>query len=105
MIMTDQDLDGSHIKGLIINFFDYLYPSLLKQPGFLQQFITPIVKCTKDNNTKSFFTLSKYEEWKRSNNDGKGWEIKYYKGLGTHTSDEAKEYFSDLDKHIKRFKP
>ena len=44
MIMTDQDHDGSHIKGLIMNFFHHFYPSLLQLPGFLLEFITPIVK-------------------------------------------------------------
>ena len=44
MIMTDQDTDGSHIKGLIMNFFHHFYPTLLKVPGFLLEFITPIVK-------------------------------------------------------------
>lgn len=44
MIMTDQDHDGSHIKGLLINFLHHFWPSLLQIPGFLQQFITPIVK-------------------------------------------------------------
>ncbi len=44
MIMTDQDHDGSHIKGLIMNFIHHFYPSLLKLPGFLLEFITPIVK-------------------------------------------------------------
>lgn len=44
MIMTDQDHDGSHIKGLIMNFFHHFYPTLLKLPGFLLEFITPIVK-------------------------------------------------------------
>ncbi|RKP24497.1 DNA topoisomerase II [Syncephalis pseudoplumigaleata] len=44
MIMTDQDHDGSHIKGLIINFLDHFFPSLLRIPGFLVEFITPIVK-------------------------------------------------------------
>lgn len=39
-----QDHDGSHIKGLIINFLDYFFPSLLKLPSFLLEFITPIVK-------------------------------------------------------------
>ncbi|CAJ0751192.1 6314_t:CDS:2 [Entrophospora sp. SA101] len=105
MIMTDQDLDGSHIKGLIIIFFDHFYPSLLKQSGFLQEFITPIIKCTKNKNTISFYTIPEYEEWKRQNENGKGWMIKYYKGLGTSTSDEAKQYFSDLRKHVKIFKP
>jgi DNA topoisomerase II len=44
MIMADQDQDGSHIKGLVMNFLHHFYPSLLKVPGFLVEFITPIVK-------------------------------------------------------------
>jgi hypothetical protein len=47
MIMTDQDHDGSHIKGLIMNFLHHFYPSLLKVPGFLVEFITPIIKVTE----------------------------------------------------------
>ena len=43
MIMADQDQDGSHIKGLVINFIHSYWPSLLKLP-FLEEFITPIVK-------------------------------------------------------------
>lgn len=100
MIMADQDHDGSHIKGLVINFIHKLWPSLLDIPGFLQQFITPIVKATKGKKSKTFFTLPEYENWRESTgNDAKGWKIKYYKGLGTSTSAEAKEYFSNLDLH------
>lgn len=44
MIMTDQDHDGSHIKGLLINFLHHFWPSLLKIPGFLKEFVTPIIK-------------------------------------------------------------
>ncbi|GBB91406.1 hypothetical protein RclHR1_01870001 [Rhizophagus clarus] len=104
MIMTDQDHDGSHIKGLIINFLDYFFPSLLKVPGFLIEFITPIVKCTKGNTKKTFFTIPEFTSWLENNDNGKGWNIKYYKGLGTSTSEEAKEYFRNLKTHRKPFK-
>lgn len=110
-LFTDADNDGSHIKGLIINFFDTFFPSLLALPGFLTEFITPIVKCTRASGGRDgqricvFYTLQEYEEWKTANNDGKGWTIKYYKGLGTSTTQEAKEYFRAIADNLKSFQP
>ncbi|KAG2389063.1 hypothetical protein C9374_014463 [Naegleria lovaniensis] len=106
MIMADQDHDGSHIKGLLINFIHKFWPGLLKIPGFLKEFITPIVKATNKKTKKSlsFFTIPEYTEWKESLTDTKSWTIKYYKGLGTSNSTEAKEYFSNMDTHQKKFK-
>lgn len=98
MIMTDQDQDGSHIKGLLINFFHHNWPSLLKHT-FLEQFITPIVKATKNKQELSFYSLPEFEEWKKQTENFKTWHIKYYKGLGTSTSKEAKEYFADMERH------
>ncbi|KAF8338185.1 DNA topoisomerase [Cantharellus anzutake] len=100
MIMTDQDHDGSHIKGLLINFFDHYYPSLLKVPSFLVEFVTPIVRVTKGKEKRNFFTIPEYLEWnEKHNKDGK-WSAKYYKGLGTSTNEDAKEYFSNMATHM-----
>jgi len=98
MIMTDQDQDGSHIKGLLINFIHHNWPSLIQQ-RFLEEFITPIVKASKGKQSLSFFSLPEFEEWKRENEGWNKWKIKYYKGLGTSTSIEAKEYFGDMLRH------
>jgi DNA topoisomerase-2 len=57
MIMTDQDTDGSHIKGLIINFVHHFWPSLIHTQGeFLKEFITPLIKVKKGQQEHSFFT-------------------------------------------------
>jgi DNA topoisomerase-2 len=101
MLMTDSDVDGSHIKGLIINFLSR-WPSLMQLEGFITSLLTPIVKVWKKGAKKgkmdsiSFYTLSAYGEWLQAHNQGRGYETKYYKGLGSSTPMEGKEYFKNF---------
>jgi len=94
VFMTDQDLDGSHIKGLCINLFQNEWLSLTKIPGFIGFMNTPILKAKKGSTELKFYNEGEYDEWK-SQNDIKGWNIKYYKGLGTSTKTEFREYFEE----------
>jgi len=145
VLMTDQDPDGSHIKGLIINLFHHFWPNLLKIDGFLQHFITPLVKVklrgskkrtigstssggvASSVQTKVFYSIPEYLNWCNANgvkqttdtdsgaDSGAGAgvkamstgksivSVKYYKGLGTNTAEEGKEYFRDLPMHLKLF--
>jgi DNA topoisomerase-2 len=94
LFMTDQDLDGSHIKGLCINLFQHEWPSLSNIPGFISFMNTPIIKMKKGIKELIFYNDGEYNEWKNNpSNATKGWNIKYYKGLGTSTGKEFKEYF------------
>jgi len=95
IFMTDQDLDGSHIKGLGINLFQSEWPELSKIPGFIGFMNTPILRATKGKEVKLFYNDGQYNSWKEDENATKGFAIKYYKGLGTSTSKEFKEYFRE----------
>lgn len=114
VIMTDQDHDGSHIKGLLFNLFHTFWPHLLQSGDFLSEFITPIIKATprkgsakaKSEHVETFFSLPEYFDWKQRQtpDELKAYAIKYYKGLGTSTSAEGRAYFQDLAKHIVDFR-
>ena len=97
MYMTDQDLDGSHIKGLCINMFHSEWASLTQIPGFLSFMNTPILRAKKGAQTKLFYNDGEYNQWKQTlgENGMHGWNIKYFKGLGTSTSAEFKNYFAN----------
>jgi DNA topoisomerase-2 len=96
VFMTDQDLDGSHIKGLCINLFQNEWSSLANIPGFIGFMNTPILKAKKGSQELRFYNEGEYNAWKNNAAiDTKGWNVKYYKGLGTSTKAEFVEYFEE----------
>ena len=102
MLMADQDSDGSHIKGLVISMVHHFWPELLAK-GFLQEFQTPLLKARRlgDGRAVAFFSLDAYEQWRGGLTAAelRKWRSKYYKGLGTSTAKEAREYFSSFGEH------
>jgi len=97
----DADDDGSHIKGLLINIFEFFWPELLKL-NFLYDFVTPIVKIEKGKKYKFFYKLKDYKKWKSTKQSG--WFVTYYKGLGTIEASEIKEFFKTINKYLIPFK-
>ncbi len=94
MFFTDQDLDGSHIRGLGINLFASAWPTLAQLPGFICFMNTPILKARNGNHVLPFYNIGEYEQWKEQGGDHHGhWTVKYYKGLGTSTREEFRDYF------------
>lgn len=102
IFMTDADVDGISIKGLLINFIHKMWPELLEM-GFCYEFITPIVIAKKGKDkVKEYYNISNYTDDK-SKGKLEGWHTKYYKGLGTISSAEIKVMFKNLDKHLIKF--
>ena len=102
LVMTDQDVDGFHIKGLIMNFFDAQFPGLIGHRVRLDSMRTPLIKATVGSHVHEFFSQPEYDAW-ASGREGRVDKVKYYKGLGTSTAAEARHYFESIATYTVRY--
>jgi len=100
IIMSDQDLDGFHIRGLEFNMINKFWPELFKL-GMVYMFRTPLVRVFIDKPKKiiNFYSENEFDEWEVKNKEVK-YRKKWYKGLATSDAKDFKSYLEDMDTHL-----
>lgn len=81
IIMTDADVDGAHIRTLLLTFF-YRHMKELIESKHIYVAMPPLYKVTMRNESKYFYTESELNEFLKQNQDNSKYEIQRYKGLG-----------------------
>ena len=103
VILSDNDLDGSHCCSLLISFFAKFWPELFKL-GAIYRMVTPLymVKESRGSKEHEFFTVEEYEDWNRK---GIKHTSKYFKGLGTFKTESFEKFLTNIDKYLIKINP
>ena len=92
IIATDADVDGMHIRLLLLTFFLRFFPDLVKKNHvFILQ--TPLFRVRNKKETR--YCYSDEEKDRALNDLGKNPEITRFKGLGEISPDEFKHFIGD----------
>jgi len=92
VIATDADVDGMHIRLLLITFFLQFFPELIKE-NHLYILQTPLFRVRNKKETRYCYTEE--ERLKALNELGANPEITRFKGLGEISPDEFKNFIGD----------
>ena len=103
--VKDADSDGADIMGLVINFFDSKFPSLLKIDGFFSEFISPMIQVIKKDrkdgkNMIPFYNEVEYKRFIEKVSSDKAFgdfSVKFIKGLATNEDSDIKTYFKNYN--------
>ena len=106
-VFVDQDLDGKgNILGSFLSMFEYWWPNLLKA-GFVKWFCSPIIRAYPNRGGKilEFYSIPEYQRWMEGQGYSpeekpSGFNLKYYKGIGTHSRDEIIRIFKQYKQNI-----
>ena len=90
--MIQRQCDGIHITGLIMNFFHYLFPTLLdREDPFIVSMATPIVRVFNKGGDILFYDENKFRKFQ--DEQTKSFKSKYYKGLGSTKPEDVPDTF------------
>lgn len=98
VILTDADVDGIHIKGLLLNYFSR-FKGLIES-GCVVALLTPVITLTKGQSKLLMYSVSEYEKWRAVEPNHSKWKPEYFKGLGSATKDMIKDAFTTPVKQI-----
>lgn len=108
--LTDQDLDGFNIFGLLATYIMTYWPALI-QRGFLRRINTPVIRAYPKNKkltVKEFYSEREAREWIESQGEAgikNKYTLKYYKGLGSHKQafKEVTQIFKNINQKIRTY--
>ncbi len=92
VLATDADIDGMHIRLLMMTFFLHFFPDLVKK-GHLHILETPLFRVR--NKKETIYCYSEEEKQTALNKLGKQAEITRFKGLGEISPDEFGQFIDE----------
>ena len=97
IIMTDADVDGSHIATLLMTFFSRRMRPIIEQ-GYLYLATPPLYKCTRGKAEEYCWTEAQVQQFIAVN--GEKTKVQRYKGLGEMSAEELRDTTMDPEQRL-----